>query len=152
MSQEILGQSPVFKGIPAEGVKRFLEAGRVREVSPADVIIKEGQYNDSLHVLLEGELEVCLPGGTGRFGKIELARLRPGACVGEYSFIDRKPASAAVIARAPGHIFSLRNDEFVSLLGKHPGVACIIYRNLLNVLIARLREDNAMLDMIRPRR
>jgi len=152
MSEEILAMSPVFQGIPRDDVKRMLDAGVIQQHPSGDVVIKEGEYNDSLYVVLEGALEVCLPDSDERFGKVGLATVGPGQCVGEYSFIDRHPTSASVITRGETRLFTVRNEDFVRFLAKHTGIGCIIYRNLLKILIERLRENNAMLDMVRPRR
>ena len=111
MSEEILAMSPVFLGIPRDDVKRMLDAGVVQKHPSGDVVIKEGEYNDSLYVVLEGALEVCLPDSDERFGKVGLASLGPGQCVGEYSFIDRHPTSASVVTRGDTTLFTVRNGN-----------------------------------------
>jgi len=77
MSEEILALSPVFRGIPRDDVKRIFEVGVVQKHPSGDVVIKEGEYNDSLYVVIDGALEVCLPDTDERFGKVGLAALGP---------------------------------------------------------------------------
>jgi CRP-like cAMP-binding protein len=72
--------------------------------------------------------------------------------VGEYSFIDRLPTSASVVSRADTEVFPLSTDALSRVLAGNTGLERTIYRNLLVLMIERLREDNAALEMIRPQR
>ena len=136
MPSNIIDVLPLASGLPTSTV----------------TVIREGETNRSLHVVVAGKLEACLPENDTRFTKITLAEMGPGSCVGEYSFVDGKPTSAAVVAVADTVVFTLPLDDFERVSAQNHHIGMVIYRNLLTVLIDRLRDDNAMLDMIRPQR
>ncbi|MDH3376113.1 MAG: cyclic nucleotide-binding domain-containing protein [Gammaproteobacteria bacterium] len=123
--------------------------GSVIQIHDGDAIITEGQANTALYVVLSGELHVSLPDRMGRVTGISLAARRPGECVGEYSFLDHRPASASVRANQPTELFKITHQAFEGLLGAHSDVARQVYRNLLVALVDRLRASNAELDLFR---
>ena len=52
---------------------------------------EEGEKGSSFFILVEGQMEV-------RKADLYLARLKPGACFGEISYLSSQPRSASVIA------------------------------------------------------
>jgi sigma-B regulation protein RsbU (phosphoserine phosphatase) len=65
-----------------------------------------GSENRQLFLVLSGELGVHLESKDTQ----ALTRIGAGATVGEISLIDRKPASAYVIAAAPTRVLSLDEE------------------------------------------
>lgn len=123
--------------------------GSVIQIDDGDIIITEGRANTALYVVLSGELEVNLPDQLDRVSGISLAARRAGDCVGEYSFLDHRPASASVSANQPTELFKIAHNTFEELLDTHSDLARRIYRNLLVSLVDRLRASNAELDLFR---
>jgi CRP-like cAMP-binding protein len=152
MVPETFARCTLMRELPPDDIARIYEAGDVKTFAAGATLIAEGQINTTLFVVLRGEVEVCLPDSDDRFSPVKLARLGPGSCVGEYSFIDRKPTSASVVSRANTEVFLLSNDALSRVLTGNAGLERTIYRNLLVLMIERLREDNAVLEMIRPRK
>ena len=74
-----------------------------------------------------------------------IARLKPGATVGEIGIVDRAPRSAKVVADDALVLLELEHkileEVSESLLVK-------LYRNLALILATRLRETNDMLDNV----
>jgi len=79
---------------------------------------------------------------------VPLANLKPGDYFGDYSFIDSKSPNTRVLATEPTELFQLRHHELKALLEFHTDIGYTIYRNLLNNLVARLRDSNAELDLM----
>jgi CRP-like cAMP-binding protein len=138
--------------LPPDDVARIYAAGDIKTFGQGETLIVEGQINTTLFVVLRGEVEVRLPRTADRFTVMKLARLGPGSCVGEYSFIDRKPTSASVVSCGSSEVFRVSIDALSRVLAGNIGLERTIYRNLLVLMIERLREDNAALEMIRPQR
>jgi CRP-like cAMP-binding protein len=152
MVDETFSRCALMNELPPDDVGRIYGAGTVKRYGAGETVIAEGQVNTTLFVVLRGEVEVCLPARDDRFTAVRLARLGPGSCVGEYSFIDQRPTSAAVVSRGDTEVFALSNDELSRVLAGNLGLERTIYRNLLVLMVERLREDNAVLDMIRPQK
>lgn len=73
--------------------------------------------------------------------------LQPGDCFGEYSLVDAQPASASVVALDPSVLLTLSRTTFDQLAATHDKLAKMIYRNLLGILIRRLRQKDQELDL-----
>ncbi len=84
----------LLKGVELESIQELLEECPIQEFSKDEVLIKTGQPNHSIYLLLSGRLSIHLR-------KLTLGPsviLGPGEIVGEMSVIDRHPTSATVVA------------------------------------------------------
>lgn len=111
----------------------------VRELAPGEVLLYGGQANDRMHVVLDGQLSVRLTGPAGDV----LATIERGGTVGELSVIDRKPASAYVIAERPTRLLTIHAEGFWMLVELSPAFA----RQLVVDLTAKVRRSTASLLM-----
>jgi CRP-like cAMP-binding protein len=145
-----LAQSKIFRGLTAGQVSSIYERGRTASFGPGEVLIGESQPNSDLYVVVDGELVVYLPQTEERFSQVRLGTLGPGDCIGEYSLVDKKPASASVAARRPTEVFRISHLDFDQILESDSGIGHAIYKNLLEALIDRLRQQNQSLDLFRP--
>jgi signal-transduction protein with cAMP-binding, CBS, and nucleotidyltransferase domain len=145
-----LKQSKLFRELGTAGLVSLEHAGAAIELEAGEIIIEEGQQVTDLFVVIRGELEVYLPKTESRVTRIRVARRVPGDCIGEYSFVDKNPASASVAAKVPSEVFRISQVEFERKLDGDPALGRIVYRNLLHLLVARLREEIQVLDLFRP--
>ena len=141
-----LTQSVVFQGLTTEDLRRFFKNLKVVNFKPGDVVIAEGAVSSSLYIVTHGTFlarwneaaqlggGVPLEGHSVEFGK--------GDCFGEYSLIDRSPASATVTAIAPGQALQIVRHTFDAALQSDYRIAKTVYQNLLLLLTARLRAAN----------
>lgn len=111
------------------GEKRLLEAG--------EVLIQHGVAADALFFVLDGEVEVMLPGGK------TLARLGAGEILGELSFIDAAPPSATVRATARTRVLAVPRERIDAKLSADERFAARFYRALAMFLSDRLRSTLA---------
>jgi len=149
---EILMKSFVFKDLSAEDMKPILKECRIQKYDAGQIIISEGDVGRGLHVILEGEAEVFLPrrtpdGALERPSEVNLARLQPGLCFGEYSLLDEKEVSASVKALTPVRTCYFSSYDFQEIAKVNDAVGKIMYRNLLDLLVRRLRRMDKELDI-----
>ncbi|MBT8063385.1 MAG: cyclic nucleotide-binding domain-containing protein [Gammaproteobacteria bacterium] len=137
----------IFEKLPEALIQSLFEAGDISSLPGGTELVKEGDLPDRLFVVLDGEVEVYLPESAERLSAVRLATLGPGDCFGEYAFIDRQPTSASIRSVGNVEIYSIPNDRFQEFLDSHYTVASIVYRNLLRILVQRLRASNAELDL-----
>ncbi|MCP5423439.1 MAG: cyclic nucleotide-binding domain-containing protein [Chromatiaceae bacterium] len=108
------------------------EAGRVRRVSPGEVLIVEGRHNDQLFIVLSGELDVTA-------GDTKVAALGAGEIIGELSFVDSAPPSASVTAKTESEVLALDHDTVQRRLARDSVFAAGFYRAIAMFLADRLR-------------
>jgi CRP-like cAMP-binding protein len=145
-----IAQCPVFEGIGPARARDILAGAEHHAIEAGTILIDEGVPNEYLHLILSGHLRVMLPANDMRFRAVHLAELGPGALTGEYSAFDRREASARVSAVETTELLSMRATDFVAALDRDPDAAKHVYRNLLELLIERLRAKDAKAELIAP--
>jgi CRP-like cAMP-binding protein len=97
-----------------------------RELADGDYLIKEGSVDNSLHVLLEGKLEVVKHTGAGDISS--LAILREGDLAGELSFIDGHEHTVGLRALTHSQILSLAREDFETIVDQNPQLVYKVMR------------------------
>jgi len=112
-----------------------------RELGDGEFLINEGTSDDSLHVLLEGKLEVVKHTGGGDIAG--LAVLREGDLAGELSFIDGHEHTVGLRALCPTHVLSLKREDFESVVDEHPKLVYKVMRAIARATHRIMHRMNA---------
>lgn len=140
--------SRLFKGLPDSVKEQIFHAGDIRRIKGGTYILTEGKIVDRLYVVLSGAVEVLLGGARDTLSSIKLADFGPGDFFGEYAFVDGGPASASVRATGDIVVHVIPHETLHAYLDNHPDIKLIVYENLMDVLVDRLRASNAELDLL----
>ncbi len=97
-----------------------------RELSDGEFLISQGTSDDSLHVLLEGRLEVVKRTGGG--DEAGLAILKEGDLAGELSFIDGHEHTVGLRSLSQTHVLSLKREDFEKVVDEHPQLVYKVMR------------------------
>jgi CRP-like cAMP-binding protein len=149
--KEAIKGNRVFNGADDDQVKAIMTHGTRKKFVRNELILSEGQDTSALFLVVDGKLEVRLQGPAAnsfprRVSGVKLNTLEPGDCFGEYSLIDRQLVSASVQSVTDGILFVISESEFYALTRSDNRLACMIYKNLLEVLVGRLRKKDRELD------
>lgn len=133
---DLLEDVPLFEKLSPRAKQTLVSAAVTRRLVEGERLLVTGELNTSMFVVLDGALDVVLPG-------IEAphVRLGRGECVGELSILDGQPVSADVVAAGPTTILQLDHLQVWSLIDSSASFA----RNLLRLLAGRVRRDHAVL-------
>ena len=113
---------------------------RNRRFGPGDAIVTAGAADQSLYLVLEGQLEVLAPPtGRGRRSYRRLASVSAGSVIGELSFFDGGGRSALVRAVTPAVLAEMSRSEFDALATASPDLARRLLFDLGRILAQRLR-------------
>jgi CRP/FNR family cyclic AMP-dependent transcriptional regulator len=108
-----------------------------RQFGPGDTVVAAGAEEQSLYLVLEGELEVLVP--HGRRGYRRIATISEGSVIGELSFFDGAARSAMVRALSQALLAELSPAEFDALAAANPSLARRLLFDLGRILAQRLR-------------
>ena len=123
----------LFATIPYEAVEKVLVDCEMRAVEAGAILLKPGEHNEAIHLLVDGRLRIHLD----RADSTDYIPVEAGGCFGELSIIDGRPVSAYVVADEVSTVLTIHERLFWERLIPQPGVA----RNLLNVLSERMRAN-----------
>jgi len=130
----LLDDFRMLEGVGAAARRELLEACEERHLLPGDVVIRQGEPNEAMYLVLKGELGVHLSGVETE----PVALIGRGETVGELSLLDGSPASASVVCRTECHLLAVDEDGFWEMTNASHAFAV----NLLQKFAARLRANN----------
>lgn len=131
---EQLVASRLLSGADLELLEPSLKQCQLREMAVGEVLLNPRKPNDQIHVVMSGELWVCLEAD----GADPLLRLGPGECAGELSIMDASPPSAYVFASQPSMVVSISQGLLWGMIDKQQKIAA----NLLRIIAQRVRDSN----------
>lgn len=136
-----LRSSGVSANLNDEQVEALAGIAQCRHLIDQEILIREGNVDNCLHVITDGAIAVTRDVGKGDFTTIHV--LRPGDLAGEMGFISGHPHTATLRSLGRTDVCTIRRDEFESLLAKHPWLVYRVMQNIVKVSQDILRRMNA---------
>ncbi len=112
--------------------RTLARAMTLRDLKHGDVLVQEGSADDHLYVVASGVLGVVKSAGTEN--EVTLNAIRPGAVVGELSFLDGTTRYASLVALSDSRVLGLTRDALEGLLSSHPKVVYHVMRAIVRVV------------------
>jgi CRP-like cAMP-binding protein len=129
---ELITTFPLFKGFTANGTKRLIAAGEVKQHVAGQLLLKEGDSSDFVVLVLSGKLEVFVE----REGKdLVLTEANPGTILGELAMLCGIPRSASVRAKTDSAVLEWPDEAFRTLLVRDPSLSQRIFGQALRTLV-----------------
>jgi CRP/FNR family transcriptional regulator, cyclic AMP receptor protein len=111
----------------------FRQEADTLQLAPGDFLFREGDSDEKMYVLLEGEIEVFL-------GDFVLETAEPDMVIGEMALIDDGPRTANAVAKTACRLAEIDRRRFHFLIQQHPHFATHVMKTLAD----RLRHMNAV--------
>lgn len=116
--------------------------GKFLRPESGEVLISEGDPQESLYVILSGTLHIVSsyadrPNLLAAFGE--------GDSIGEINLFDPATASATAVVRTGGLIWTLTREELESFLAADPEAGVSVMKGLLRQVARRIRSMNEKL-------
>jgi CRP-like cAMP-binding protein len=116
--------------------------GKFLRPQSGDILIAEGDAQESLYVILSGTLHIVSSPGDRQ---MLLASFGEGDSIGEINLFDPATASATAVVRSSGLIWSLSREEFEAFLAADPAAGVAVMKGLLRQVAKRIRSMNEKL-------
>jgi len=130
----------MFEGIDDADMLALVDALRVHQLVPGDIVFQQGDSGSAMYIVASGEICIHLP-GSDPVSRVILATLPCGTCFGELAIFDDKPRSASALATCDTVLLELGQDALLDCMRTRPSVAL----GILRTMSERLRGVNAML-------
>lgn len=111
----------------------------VRRLEDGELLVKEGESDETLFVLIEGKLAVT---GTVLGQELVVYTMKPGECAGTRAFVDRTPRKATLRAVGKTTVYMLEPDAFEAMLESHPRIVYKVMRALFRITHTNLMRMN----------
>ena len=117
---------------------RLLKAMKLQKYAPREPIIKAGDADRRLCLLIEGRAEVTAQRADGT--RQQIAIIEEGTVIGEQSFLDGLPRSAQVAALSECSVRTLSPKDFRTLKAADPALALDLISDLGRIVSLRSRR------------
>ncbi len=124
----------ILQGLTRDEAKNFLSQATVIKVRKGDVVVRQGDRENTLFVMLKGLAEVRATGVSGA----PLAIAAAGDTFGEIGFLTEVPRTANVIALSDAELLVLSGDFMDRFIRSEPAAGGKVALNLARGLAARL--------------
>ena len=141
----------LFTNLPQPELEHLAETLQPHEFAQGTLMMREGESDEHIYILLEGEVEVIKALGTP--DERLLAIRPPGSLFGEMSLFDPQGShTASVRAHTPAYVLEMTRQDFDRLLHRYPTLVYDMVRQMSrhlvdteNATILDLREKNRQL-------
>lgn len=114
-----LEQVDFLKVVAEQQLHELAERASTRLFSPGEVIVRQGDEDDELFIILRGEVAVVLEAGTET---MEVTRLGKGKFFGEMALVTGEKRKATVKAVTECELLVIDHDAFEHVLRANPDV------------------------------
>ena len=111
-----------------------------RHMKDGELLVKEGEADQTLYILVVGKLAVISVAFDGKENLVYT--MTEGECAGTRAFVERTPRKATLRAIGNATVYTLTPDDFESLLDASPRLAFKVMRALFRVTHANLSRMN----------
>jgi CRP-like cAMP-binding protein len=125
-------------------------AWRVRDFGVQEVIVREGDRDAHLYLVVSGNLRV-----TGQVAIDDARKMHPAICdlgpgdvFGELCLFDRGPRSATVEGMNAGRLIEIDADRLNQWMEAHPAAGLKTLQEFYRALIDRLRKANQRVESL----
>ena len=109
--KSVCKKAPLFRSMSRSALSRLLDDALQPIYNPNDVIVKQGESDSSVYLVIFGRVRVT-KASAETIGEVQIAELGPGEVFGELAILESQPRSATVLAlertsclKVPGNLF-----------------------------------------------
>ncbi|HEX6828527.1 MAG TPA: cyclic nucleotide-binding domain-containing protein [Burkholderiales bacterium] len=135
---QILKASPLARELDDKECEALAELIAVHDLKDGEVLLREGQSDSNLYVIVSGVVSVAASDEEGNLRALH--ELTHGDLVGELSFMDNTPRSHSLVARGATRVFSLNREKFEGLIPFQPMLVYKVMRAIMRVAHAVQRR------------
>jgi len=130
---EALAATPLFSGLSQDALESLVAELHLVQLTKGEALFHEGDPGDALYVIVEGEVLVQAEGPP----RVEMARLGPGAFIGEVALMTDQPRSATVTAAYDAELLRIDRATLKRVLAEHGEVLAAVLRFVRDRLVDR---------------
>jgi CRP-like cAMP-binding protein len=131
----------LFDGFTPDDLAHLLAAGEERHLVAGEVLRHSGDLDESLFVVVSGQIDVQGESGEDR---VVLASLMRYETCGEMAIATGYPRTADLVAAVDSVVLELNREVIDAALSDQPRVALRLWRNVAGLLARRLAHTNTL--------
>jgi CRP-like cAMP-binding protein len=132
--------SALGKDMTEDDCKVLVSVMGLRQYQDGDILVREGEADNTLFILVDGKITV-----NSKINGIDTTvyTMKVGECAGTRAFVDMATRQATLRAVGDTTVYTLKPQDFETLLTKHPRVVYKFMRGLFRLTHSNLMRMNA---------
>ena len=126
--------------VGTEHASRLVEECQRIEVTPGEIIAREGEKADAMHFILRGRISIVVSAGEGR--RLRVRSLGRHTTIGEMGLITGQARSATIEAELASVLYALKADAFERIRRNNPALYQALLTFVIRVMAERLSFAN----------
>ncbi len=139
---DVLRNSYFTHGLSDDEVRKIATISTTCEYANNGEVIREFDPACDVFILVEGKALVMTSSGD------MIARLKPGAIVGEIGLFSKELRTASVISDGDSKMVKVGGEDLNALLDREPAIGVKVLRNVGRTLCDHLRSSNIQLETV----
>jgi len=136
---ESLADSALGQELDLEECRVLSTVMEIRDLKDGETLVKEGQDDPTLFVLISGKLAVR---SVIQGKEVTVYTMKIGECAGTRAFVDRAPRRATLKAVGNTTVYSMAPERFETLLDTQPRIVYKVMRGLFRITHKNLMRMN----------
>jgi CRP-like cAMP-binding protein len=124
----------IFEGMGIRELHAIASVVNVETFRPGDIMIREGEENSSIYLVVTGKITIFQ--GYGTEDQKEKVTIGDGSFLGELSLFTRLPPNATCVAAEVTEAYVLRHHQFQEIMRVYPQIGI----NLCRFFTMKLRQ------------
>lgn len=137
---ELIQHSSLINDLSKDQCSALSSIATIRTLEDREILIEQGQSDESLHIVASGALAV--ERATSGGDTVTLHILKSGDLAGEMGFVDGTDHTATLRAMGPTSVVSISRQDLESMLPNKPEVVYGLMRGIIRTAHRILREMN----------
>ena len=142
VTPEIIRSYRLFQDLSDAELNALSDKFRMKTVPDREVFIHANEISHNIYLIVQGSVSVEVE--TPDRQREELAKLSTGQTVGEFILAKETRRSASVRAIGNLTLYETSKDELLKLFDSQPRLGYLVYKNLSEVLVDRIRDTNML--------
>lgn len=137
---DVVKISPLAAELTEAQCLTLAEIVEIRQLQDGEVLIREGDMDNNVHVVISGQLAVMKNADGSGYETLHV--LKAGEMAGAMGFIDGLEHSATLSSVGETEVFSLGRDKFESLIKTDPVLVYRVMRSIIRCIHTIVRRMN----------
>lgn len=133
----ILKQFDIFQALEDDVLKNLINEMTLKIYDANEIIVKEGDYIDSIYFIIEGTCAIFKYDNEGR--EVNIVTLKTGNYLGELGILTGTYRNAAAKALITSQLLKLPKTTFLNLMAQHHTITDALLKDLSNRLVSALQ-------------
>jgi hypothetical protein len=143
LKARVITECPLFQKMRPWQIKKIVLLAHVKEFAKDMFIIKKGETDRAMYLILDGSARVELPTEAGK--RVVLSELQPGDIFGEIALVEEVERTADVVASEDSRVLEIDWTSLERIRRIFPMISSKLFLNISRVLGARLAATSEQL-------